>query len=646
MESTSCSRIPPAVLRIFISYRRGPTSDITGRIHDHLETHFGTDSVFRDVDSIPLGVRFPIHLEEALEGCELVLAIIGPDWVTPRLQDPRDVLRQELEVALSKSIPIIPILVGGATVPSQSSLPESLWSILEFQATKVSSEAEFSSHMRFLIRSIERLPELEQRRQKKLQERQQAEQAQRQQAEELERLRVEAAKRREAAEIERLRAEALKALAAERQEQLRLEEERRKHAEQRAQLLAEEQELRKTIEEERQRVAALKQQQAEEHARRVAEEQRHEQAQQARARAEALQQQQAAENARRVAEEERRQQEEQERLRAEAERRAAEEQQRLAQEKRRQEAQEQERRAAVQQQAEEEARRRAQSAAAASTQPTPLISKRPGSQARTVLGRSIEPQMFSVPALFHERKGPFSRKTVRIALALLALGVIVELVRQRSPAVQAEQASASASAAESGATPVAAATAMAAASPKPCPAGMAAIPGTDQVPGFCMGRTEVSVEDYGKCVQGGTCSQPGTDEGCTWKNKDNLARHPINCVSQDDARKYCAFGRENLPTLGQWQVAAAGAATNKRKFPWGDNAPAAVLVNARGSEAKNDLGSLYDGNDGYPATAPVDAFPQGATAQLTLMHVATNAMTANGRPVLRLRRCMRRGAGW
>lgn len=47
---------------IFISYRRCDSIDIVGRIYDRLVAHFGANSVFKDVDSIPFGVNFRQHL--------------------------------------------------------------------------------------------------------------------------------------------------------------------------------------------------------------------------------------------------------------------------------------------------------------------------------------------------------------------------------------------------------------------------------------------------------------------------------------------------------------------------------------------------------------------------------------------------------
>jgi hypothetical protein len=112
---------------IFISYRRDDTADVAGRIYDRLAQHFGADSVFKDVDSIPLGVDFRKQLSESVGRCGILLAIIGRQWLTitdesgrRRLDNPRDFVRIEIEAALQRNIPII----HTATHAPESGLPQ------------------------------------------------------------------------------------------------------------------------------------------------------------------------------------------------------------------------------------------------------------------------------------------------------------------------------------------------------------------------------------------------------------------------------------------------------------------------------------------------------------------------------------------
>ena len=104
---------------IFISYRREDAADVTGRINDRLRQHFGDEAVFTDVDKIPIGEDFRVHLDEKVSQCIVFLAVIGKNWLTAAghkgrsgLHDPTDYVRIELESALRRNIPVIPLLVS------------------------------------------------------------------------------------------------------------------------------------------------------------------------------------------------------------------------------------------------------------------------------------------------------------------------------------------------------------------------------------------------------------------------------------------------------------------------------------------------------------------------------------------------------
>jgi hypothetical protein len=154
--------------RIFLSYRRDDSEDITGRIHDHLKAHFGGDAVFMDIVAIPLGVDFRRHLETAVSQCDILLAVIGEDWVNirhregpkageRRLDDPGDFVRIEVQTALDRGIPVIPVLVARATMPALEALPPELGQLAYQMAAEVRSGRDFTGHVERLIRGIEQL---------------------------------------------------------------------------------------------------------------------------------------------------------------------------------------------------------------------------------------------------------------------------------------------------------------------------------------------------------------------------------------------------------------------------------------------------------------------------------------------------------
>ncbi|HEV8194915.1 MAG TPA: toll/interleukin-1 receptor domain-containing protein [Ktedonobacterales bacterium] len=147
---------------VFICYRREDAPATTGRIYDHLVQSYGSGSVFKDVDSIPVGADFPTHIQHILRQATAQVVIIGPHWLNvldengrPRLQNPGDFVRQEVETALANGIPVIPVLVEGAAIPPARLLPPSLAQLPRLQAVSIRFDPDFSTDVHRLIAAIE-----------------------------------------------------------------------------------------------------------------------------------------------------------------------------------------------------------------------------------------------------------------------------------------------------------------------------------------------------------------------------------------------------------------------------------------------------------------------------------------------------------
>jgi len=143
---------------IFISYRREDSREITGRICDRLIGKFGREMVFRDVDSIPAGKDFREHINKTIGNCHVVVAIIGTQWLQvknrdgeARLGQENDPLTVEIETALSNEIPIIPVLVKGATMPDSNDLPDNLKPLAYHNAVIIPREPYFHAGVDRLI---------------------------------------------------------------------------------------------------------------------------------------------------------------------------------------------------------------------------------------------------------------------------------------------------------------------------------------------------------------------------------------------------------------------------------------------------------------------------------------------------------------
>jgi hypothetical protein len=163
VANRSTVKAPRAMSSIMISYRRDDSSDVTGRIYDRLVRSFGQKAVFKDVDSIPIGFDFRTKLNEVLSKCDVFLAVIGQNWVKKRgskgksrLENPEDFVRIEIEAALKRKIPVIPLLVSGAVIPSADKLPPSIKDLVFRHGVTVRPDPDFHGDMKRLINNLKR----------------------------------------------------------------------------------------------------------------------------------------------------------------------------------------------------------------------------------------------------------------------------------------------------------------------------------------------------------------------------------------------------------------------------------------------------------------------------------------------------------
>ncbi|WP_285314189.1 toll/interleukin-1 receptor domain-containing protein [Pseudarthrobacter sp. fls2-241-R2A-168] len=153
------SSLPNASGRIFISYRREETAYPAGWLYDRLADRYGGGQVFKDVDSIQLGDDFVESITRAVGSCDVVLVLIGDEWLTiadehgrRRLDDPDDFVRLEVQAALTRNVRVIPILVDTARMPRADELPESLNRLVRRQALEFSpARFEFDTSRLFKV---------------------------------------------------------------------------------------------------------------------------------------------------------------------------------------------------------------------------------------------------------------------------------------------------------------------------------------------------------------------------------------------------------------------------------------------------------------------------------------------------------------
>jgi formylglycine-generating enzyme required for sulfatase activity len=260
-------------------------------------------------------------------------------------------------------------------------------------------------------------------------------------------------------------------------------------------------------------------------------------------------------------------------------------------------------------------------------------------------GGAVAPVAQAAPPAKKSRAAVVAGALVALAVVGGGVGLAVKSAGHQGPA-PAQTASAVASAAPS--------ASIAAAPKKECPAGMIFIPGGEYFMGsdakdarpdekpqhkvklspYCLDELEVTVAQYKACSNDGKCLRAGEenvwpgitpvqkkiyDPLCNILDLKNKAKHPINCVDWQQAKEYCEAQGARLPTEAEWEFAARGP--DGRTYPWGDDPPAADLLNACGTECLAWMKkhpdpdfpprTMFDADDGFPTTAPVGSFPKG-----------------------------------
>jgi len=147
---------------IFVNYRRGDSAGHAGRLFDRLSHRF-PGRVFMDVDTIQPGIDFVESIEQAVGCCEVLIVMIGREWLSlkdengrRRLDDPGDFVRLEIASALNRDIRIIPVLVEGAAMPRLEDLPADLARLTRLNAIEL-SDARWTFDGDRLIMAIEQV---------------------------------------------------------------------------------------------------------------------------------------------------------------------------------------------------------------------------------------------------------------------------------------------------------------------------------------------------------------------------------------------------------------------------------------------------------------------------------------------------------
>jgi hypothetical protein len=154
----------PDTQHVFISYRRTDCQAQANGVYDGLNHRLKATTLFMDIDSIPPGVDFEHHIRDEISRCDVVLVMIGDNWLDRRpgtrrrrIDEADDFVRLEIENALATStVRVIPVLVEGARMPVSAQLPESIRQLARLNAIEL-SDNRWTSDVERLAKTVEQL---------------------------------------------------------------------------------------------------------------------------------------------------------------------------------------------------------------------------------------------------------------------------------------------------------------------------------------------------------------------------------------------------------------------------------------------------------------------------------------------------------
>jgi hypothetical protein len=146
---------------LFISYRRDDAADPARALFEHLQARCKRNSIFLDLDRIEIGEDFREVIGEEIKHCQVLLALIGPQWTTitdknsgqRRLDNPDDLVRREIAMALDQRKLVVPVILAGATMPGVDELPEDIRALRDRNACRLDARR-WTADINELVRQL------------------------------------------------------------------------------------------------------------------------------------------------------------------------------------------------------------------------------------------------------------------------------------------------------------------------------------------------------------------------------------------------------------------------------------------------------------------------------------------------------------
>jgi len=160
--------MPRDQTRYFVSYRRVTDGPVAALFAEHLIHCVGKENVFFDLDpkSLPAGISWPHQIVERVCSCDVLLPIIGPDWVQElesrnrtgavwnRSISSDDWVRREIAFALHFGKCVVPVLVSGAALPGLEQLPSDLIALTSRQTFPFNESLDVDAQIRTLLEML------------------------------------------------------------------------------------------------------------------------------------------------------------------------------------------------------------------------------------------------------------------------------------------------------------------------------------------------------------------------------------------------------------------------------------------------------------------------------------------------------------
>ncbi|HEV3361700.1 MAG TPA: toll/interleukin-1 receptor domain-containing protein [Pseudonocardiaceae bacterium] len=146
--------------KIFVNYRGGDGQNSADLLKYALSEKFGADEVFLAPNMIKPGSDFERELLRGVRACEVLLAVVGPNWLTATnaagaraIEADGDWVRREIAEAFASGARVVPVLLDNATRLTDAALPDDIERLRRCQYLRL-RHADFQSDLNRIVAEL------------------------------------------------------------------------------------------------------------------------------------------------------------------------------------------------------------------------------------------------------------------------------------------------------------------------------------------------------------------------------------------------------------------------------------------------------------------------------------------------------------